>query len=218
MDTLSWARLGAQVTGVDFSPTAIVTARELAKEVRVVGRFLESDVYDLPRRLSDRFDVVYTGKGALCWLPDLYRWAKMIAHFLKPNGQFYLLEDHPIAEVYDNDPSTKRLMHRYRYFGRRALRDESEGTYAAPEGKLQNAVSFAWIHPVSDVLDSLIGAGLEIESVNEFPYTYWRRFPFMHHRDDDGWWHLDAGDKMIPLMWSVRARKRVSTEASPVAT
>ncbi|MGA2663636.1 MAG: class I SAM-dependent methyltransferase [Nitrososphaerales archaeon] len=206
MDTLSWARLGAQVTGVDFSRPAITAARELADELGLPGRFVESNIYDLVRHLRARFDVVYTGKGSLCWLPDLSRWARTIAHFLKPNGVFYLLEEHPIATVYDNEPATRRLKFRYEYFGKQALRDESEDTYAAPDAKLQNALSFEWIHPVSDVLGSLIGTGLEVDSVKEYPYTFWRRFPFMH-REDDGWWHLNADDKMIPLMWSVRARK-----------
>lgn len=205
MDTLSWARLGARVTGADFSRPAIIAAQELANEVGLPGRFVESNVYDLSRNLRTRFDVVYTGKGALCWLPDLSRWAKTIAHFLKPNGVFYLLEEHPIAAVYDNEPATKRLKFRHEYFGRQAIHDESEDTYAAPDAKLQNALSFEWTHPVSDVLGSLIAAGLEIESVKEYPYSFWRRFPFMH-QEDDGWWHLNLDDKMIPLMWSVRAR------------
>ncbi len=210
LDALSWARLGARVTGVDFSPPAIAAARQLASSTDIEARFVESNVYELRRKLRGKFDIVYTGKGALCWLPDLAAWAGTVAHFLKPGGRFYFLEDHPSSDVYENDWSTRELVLRIPYFGGRAFRDESEGTYAAPDAKLQNALSFSWIHPVSEVLGSLINAGLRIVSVCEYPYTYWRKFPFTR-RGRDGWWHLTNGAGMIPLMWSVTAEQPLSS-------
>lgn len=209
VDTLSWARFGATVTGVDYSAPAIEAAIRLAREIGVDARFVESNIYDVRRALRGRFDVVYTGKGALCWLPDLSRWATTVAHFLKPGGRLFYLEDHPIAELYDWAPEARDLVRHYRYFQREPIRDESPGTYAVPEAKLENAVSFCWIHPISEVLPALIGAGLRVESFTEFPYSYWHRYPPMHE-DGHGYWHLDHGEGSIPLMYALRARKPVS--------
>jgi len=206
MDTLSWARLGARVTGVDFSPPAIAAARRLARDIGVSARFVESDIYAAARRVRGRFDHVYTGKGALCWLPDLSRWARVVAHFLKPGGRLFFLEDHPIAEIYENGPKARRLVLEYDYFRSEPLRDESEGTYAAPDARLRNAVSFSWIHPIAQVVNALVDSGLRIESMTEYPYTYWHRFPFTR-RGRDGYWHLNTGEGSLPLMYSVRARK-----------
>lgn len=206
MDTLSWARLGARVTGVDFSPPAIAAAQQLAVETSLDGRFVESNVYDLPKVLKGKFDVVYTGKGAICWLPNMARWAKVAAHFLKPGGRFYLLEDHPIAEVFENGPTTTSYAFQLPYFGGRPCRDDSPGTYAAPNARLQHAVSYSWIHPVSETLGALIGAGLRITAVREYPFSYWHRYPFLRLRRD-GWWHSTVKDGRVPLMWTVKARK-----------
>jgi SAM-dependent methyltransferase len=209
MDTLSWARRGAQVTGVDFSPPAIAAARQLARDVAIDARFLVSNIYEVARRLRVKYDVVYTGKGALCWLPDIPRWADTVAHFLKPGGRLFFLEDLPFSEVYANERTSERLELQHPYFGRHPLRDESEGTYAAPKAKLQNALSYSWIHPVSQVLNALIAAGLRVEWIAEYPYTYWHKFPFMC-RGRDGWWHLTEGEGTIPLMYAVTASKPVS--------
>ncbi|MCI4331827.1 MAG: class I SAM-dependent methyltransferase [Thermoplasmata archaeon] len=206
LDTLSWARRGALVTGVDFSPRAVRTARDLARRTKIHARFLRSNVYDLPHMLEGQFDIVYTAKGAICWLPDLVRWAEVVARFLKPGGRFYLLEDHPYCEVFPNESDTTRLEVKHPYFGGRALREEYDGTYATTV-KMRHRVSYSWAHPVGEVLSSLAGQGLVIESVKEFPYTYWKRFPFMS-RDRNGDWILTEGAGLVPLMWSVLARKR----------
>jgi len=207
MDTLSWARRGARVTGVDFSGAAVDAARNLAARCGIPGRFVESNVYDLPRHLRGEFDLVYTGKGALCWLPDLDRWARVVARFLRPGGRLYVVEDHPVAELFANGPNVHRLELQVPYFRAQPLRDESQGTYAAPEARLKNALSYAWVHPISQTLGALISAGLELEQVHEFPFTYWKRFPFLR-RGRDGFWHLPGPRGSLPLMWSVRARRR----------
>ncbi|MGA9840046.1 MAG: methyltransferase [Thermoplasmata archaeon] len=209
MDTLSWARRGARVTGVDFSPAAVAAARQLAAEVGLDARFVRSNVYTAAQRLHDTFDVVYTGKGALCWLPDLTRWAKTVARFLKPGGRLFFLEDHPLSEAYQRGRDADRLVLTNPYFRHQPIRDESPGTYAAPEAKLRNALSFSWIHPVSEVLNALIDAGLRIERMIEYPYTYWHKFPFLR-QGRDGFWHLREEDGEIPLMYSLRARRPLS--------
>jgi SAM-dependent methyltransferase len=204
LDTLSWARRGAKVTGVDFSLPAVRAARRLARRAGVKARFLRSNVYDLPDVLDERFDIVYTAKGVICWLPDIDRWAQVVARFLKPGGRFYFLEDHPIAEVFPNGATVTRLEPKIPYFTSQALREEYDGTYAVG-AKMRNRVTYSWIHPVSRVLSALIKNGLRIEGVREYPFSYWRRYPFMT-RDRLGYWRLKESEGLIPLMWSVKAR------------
>ena len=105
MDTLSWARLGAQVTGVDFSPEAIKLAESLSQELGIPGRFICCDLYDLPEHLNQTFDIVYTSYGVLCWLRDLERWARLAASYLKPGGIFYMAEMHPTSLIFDESAS-----------------------------------------------------------------------------------------------------------------
>jgi len=208
LDTLSWRRRGASVTGMDFSLPAIRAARRLSREAGLPARFVHSNVYDLPDLLDDRFDIVYTGKGALCWLPDIDRWAGIVAHFLKPGGRFFFLEDHPIVELFPNEADTAELAPKIPYFDARALREEYDGTYAT-DAKMRNRVTYSWIHPVSQVLSSLVSHGLEIETVREYPYSYWHRFPFMTE-DARGWWRLNHSEGLIPLMWSVKATRKAA--------
>jgi len=205
LDTLSWARRGARVTGVDFSLPAVRAARRLARQANLPARFVRSNVYDLPAVLGGQFDIVYTAKGALCWLPDMDQWARTISHFLRPGGRFFLLEDHPLVEIFPNDPPATPLEPKIPYFTSGALREEYDGTYAT-SSKMRHRVTYSWIHPVSQVLNSLIRHGLEIEAVREFPFTFWHRFPAMTE-DRRGYWHFDEKEGLIPLMWSVRAKK-----------
>ena len=109
LDTLSWAREGAIVTGVDFSEPAIEGAKALAAETGIEARFIISDVYSLPDRLEEEFDIVFTSYGAICWLPDIGRWAQVVTRFLKPGGTFYMVEFHPVCGIFDNDPAVTDL-------------------------------------------------------------------------------------------------------------
>jgi SAM-dependent methyltransferase len=206
LDTLSWARRGASVTGVDFSLPAVRSARGLARRIGIKARFLQSNVYDLPDALEDQFDIVYTGKGALWWLPDVERWAQVVARFLRPGGRFFLLEDHPFAEVFSDDATAIRLEARIPYFTSRAIREEYDGTYAT-NTKMRHRVTYGWIHPVSTVLSALIENGLRIERIREYPFCYWQRNPFMT-QDRRGYWHPKENKGMIPLMWSVTAQRK----------
>ena len=204
LDTLSWARLGARVTGVDFSDKAIDLARSLSKELGIEANFICSDIYDLPETLDADFDVVFTSYGVLCWLPDLRRWAEIIAHFLKTGGTFYMVADHPLANVFENPEDVSELKVTYSYFHTpEPEKWEFPGTYADPEAKVSHT-SYEWVHSLSDVISALISAGLSIEFVHEFPVCAWKRFPSME-QDGDGWWRLE-GDK-IPLTFSLRATR-----------
>ncbi|HEV2762527.1 MAG TPA: class I SAM-dependent methyltransferase, partial [Pyrinomonadaceae bacterium] len=173
LDTLSWARLGARVTGVDFSPEAVRLARSLAAELNLEARFVLSNVYDLPAALGEQFDVVFTSYGVLCWLPDLARWAQTVAHFLKPGGTFYAVEFHPVALTLDDEGRPFK----YPYFhSPEPLNFEGAGDYADRAADFPHA-SYEWFHPLGDIVTSLINAGLRIEFLHEFPFSSYATWP-----------------------------------------
>jgi SAM-dependent methyltransferase len=206
LDTLSWARQGAKVTGVDFSDEAIGAARTLAGELALPARFVRSDLYDLPGALDGRFDIVFTSHGVLSWLPDLDRWAGVIAHFLQPGGTFFILELHPFAAIFDDDRKEPELRLLYPYFhGPEPIRCERVGSYAVPDAPMRS-VEHVWLHTMGDILGSLIRAGLRIEAFSEYPYLTWALFPWMERRPD-GMWQVPAavGSRSLPLMFSLTA-------------
>jgi SAM-dependent methyltransferase len=209
LDTLSWAQLGAKVTGVDFSERAIGLARSLGEELGIPARFICSNIYDLPEVLNSQFDVIFTSCGVLNWLPDLKRWAQVVFRFLKPGGTFYILEYHPFADVFD-DEQERDLRVKYPYFpGSEPLRFEGRGSYADPEADYAS-VEYVWDHPLSEIVNSIVAAGLQIEHLNEFSYCAWRALPFME-KDEDGWWRLSEDrDGDIPFMFSLTATKEVT--------
>ena len=206
IDTIGWAQRGAIVTGIDFSGPAIEAARRLAVEMGVAATFVESDVYDLPRNLQGRFDVVFTSHGVLGWLPDLERWAQVIAHFLAPGGRLYVIEAHPFAWVFDDQRTDGELRVMFPYFGGpEPLRFERDGSYAAPDAPV-HAVEHTWMHPLTETLGALLRAGLCLESFAEYPYAAWPIFPWMEERPD-GAWQLPGGAPTLPLMFSLSASK-----------
>lgn len=212
MDTLSWARLGATVTGIDFSDKAIEIARRLSDELRIPATFIQSDVNGLPEVLTGQFDIVYTSYGVLCWLPDIRRWAQIVAHYLKPGGMFYIAEFHPFAYVFDDEADTPDLKVRYPYFGQpEPLEFQDGSSYADPEALVGQPVHYEWDHQLGEIVTALIDAGLRIEFLHEFPYTVFSQFPFMQ-QGEDGCFRLSKGDGMIPLMFSIRARKEGSAD------
>jgi len=201
LDTLSWARLGARVTGLDFSAPAIDAARKLAAEVSLDATFVCSDLYSAPEALGRRFDVVYTGIGALCWLPDIERWADVVSRLLRPGGVLYLVEVHPTSEVFANTS----LELGYDYFhDPGGTPYEGSGSYADPEAKTQHNRSIDWRHPLGDVINALIAQGLCIHSLREYDFTVYRRWSFLEERAD-GTFHLPAGLKKLPLLYSLLA-------------
>ncbi len=206
MDTISWARLGAKVTGVDFSDKSIHLAKSLSKELGIEAEFLCCNIYELPRLLKKEYDIVFTSYGILCWLPDIRKWAEVISHFLKPGGIFYIAEAHPFNAVFENERNTTHLKVRYSYFhAPQPTKWEGEGTYADKDAEVTNP-TFEWTHPLSDVINALISAGLKIEFLHEFPYCGEDHFPFME-KGRDGWWRLKGGKETIPLMFSLKATK-----------
>lgn len=206
LDSLSWTRLGARVTGVDFSARAIETAKALATECNLDARFIHSDLFDLPHHLDECFDIVFTSYGVLCWLPDLAPWGKLIAHFLKPGGRFHIVEFHPMANAFDahGDSQTVELKHPY-FRQDRPLCFAEHGSYADPSADFHHD-SYEWPHSISEILNSLINAGLRIEHFNEFPYSITSCFAGMVQISDREW-RLTEQHGRLPLMFSLKATK-----------
>ena len=204
MDTLSWARLGAQVTGMDFSHEAIQLAQQLSAELNIPARFIETDIYKLPEVLDESFDIVYTSYGVLTWLPDMKRWAQIAAQYVRPGGTFYIAEFHPFAWVFDYAAS--ELLVKYPYFHDGVIADDVIGSYADPTAETVTKVSYEWAHPLGEIVTALIEAGLQLEFLHEFPYTVYEQFPFVE-KTDEHYWKLPGGARTIPLMFSIRAKK-----------
>jgi SAM-dependent methyltransferase len=206
MDSMSWARQGAKVVGVDFSPKAIELAKAISKELKIDCRFICCNIYDLPNFLKEKFDIVFTSYGVLCWLPDLKKWGKLISHFLKPGGSFHLLETHPFNYVFDNERETKKLIVKFSYFhSPQPMKWENETAYADPKVKVKKP-SYEWTHSLGDIINALIQAGLKIEYLHEFPFCFHDHYSFMH-KGKDGYWRLKGKKETIPLMFSLKATK-----------
>ncbi len=168
MDTLSWARLGAQVAGVDFSDTAIEQAIKLANELNIPANFILSDVYNAPQVHQEKYDIVFTSYGTIGWLPDLDKWAGVIKHFLKEGGTFYMADFHPVVWMFDDHFNEVS----YSYFNDGVDFELSEGTYADRESEVDGGTYF-WSHSISEIVMALKNAGLSIEFLHEHNYINW---------------------------------------------
>lgn len=205
MDSISWARRGAMVTAVDFSEAAINRARELATATGTEVEFVVSNVYDAPAVVQRQFDIVFTSYGVLCWLPDIPRWANVVAGLVRPGGFFYIAEFHPFAAIFDDDPEELRV--RYPYFPTgEPLVFDGVGTYTDRETRLVNDRTYEFPFTLSDVITSLVDAGLRIEFMHEFPFSVAQFLPFTREiRRHEV--RLRRHDGSVPLMFSVRASK-----------
>jgi len=180
LDTLSWARLGANVTGVDFSDKAITLARSLSRDTSINADFICSDIYSLPDVLDGQFDIVFTSYGILCWLPELKRWAEVINHFLRPGGTFYMIELHRLLQVFDDSSDCNELKVTHSYFPAddEPLMFEKTGSYADSSALLDNE-SYEWTHSLGEVVSALTMAGLRIDFLHEFAVCCYKALPFM---------------------------------------
>lgn len=196
LDTLSWARRGAVCTGVDISAVAIEQACQLAQRARLDADFVCSNVYDFTPTSRGSYDIVYTSYGAVCWLPDLERWAEVVASNLKTGGIFYMVEFHPI---YD-------LVAGYSYFASRTPDVEESGTYTE-NGSAAVAKLATWAHPFSDVVNALVGAGIRVERLNEFPFSPYNCFDGLLEREP-GRYYLQHRGRDVPLVYSLLGRRQ----------
>ena len=200
-DSLSLARMGAQVTGVDFSGEAIKKAEELNRQLGLDARFICSDVYELPGKLEAQFDVVYTSYGVLGWLPDMKKWAGVVATFLKPGGAFVLVEFHPVVWMFNSEFTGVQ----YSYFNKEAIVETLTGTYADRNAAIQKT-EIGWNHDLSEVLQNLIDAGLHIATFQEFDYS-----PYSCFRNaveiSPGKFQINGLEGKIPIVYALKAVK-----------
>jgi len=205
MDSLSWAREGARVTGVDFSPEAIKKAQELSAQIGIQATFIESNIYDLESNLQGQFDVVFTSYGAICWLPDLKSWARIISNYLRPGGFFYIVDIHPFGNLIDeNSPDFFKAS--YPYFTKEALMFDDDVPMIDSDYEFENKTRYEWVHPTSEIINALIDEGLRIDFMHEFPYCFFPIHPAMELRED-GYWYLPEKDFNVPMLFSLKASK-----------
>lgn len=204
LDTLSCARLGAEVTGLDFSEVAIGAARDLASSVRQEASFVAGNVYDAPALLGRRFDVVYTGKGALVWLPDIDAWAEVVAMLLRPGGCLYLSEFHPFAHLFGDENLSVEDGHGYFRRDEPLVVDEEPGSYVDLGAATTHNRTGEWTHPLGDVVSALAARGLRVAFLHELPFTLFPRWPWLE-RDDQGVYRSPESKPTLPLMYSLMA-------------
>ncbi|KUL43920.1 methyltransferase type 12 [Streptomyces sp. NRRL F-4489] len=207
-DTLSWAHRGAaRVVGLDFSEPAIEAARDLAAELGYGpdrAAFVAADVYDAAEAVPDTaYDIVYTGIGAVNWLPDLAAWAETAASLITPGGFLYLAEFHPLGDVLDETSGSQVT---YDYFRREAWDEETPGSYTDFGAETVHNRSVEWLHPLGDVVSAVAAAGLRIEFLHEHDMTLFQRFGVLR-RGEDGCYRFPEGRPRVPLMYSLKATK-----------
>jgi SAM-dependent methyltransferase len=206
-DTLSWARRGAaRVVGLDFSEPAVEVARGLAGRLGYGperAAFVAADVYDARRALGgEAFDVVYTGIGALCWLPDVERWAEVASSLVAPGGFLYLAEFHPLANILDWDTGTRIERD---YFGADPSVADAPGTYVGAAAETVHNRSYLWNHALGAVVSALAANGLRLEFLHEFDHTFFQQFGTLE-RDGEAYRQPEGGPR-APLMYSLRAAR-----------
>lgn len=203
MDSLSLSRMGADVTGIDLSDTAIEEAKKLANQLSLTARFICCNVYDLKEHLNELFDIVFTSYGVIGWLPDLGKWAEIISYFLKPGGHFYMAEFHPVVWMLDEEFREVK----YHYHNRETIVIDPKGTYT-DFGADIHGKEYSWNHSMSEVLNALLSQKLQLEFFNEYSYSPYPCFRNVIQGSDGNWRVLGLEDK-IPMVYSLKAIKKL---------
>ena len=201
-DTLSLARMGAQVTGIDLWDKAIERAREFAAKLNLDATFICCDIYDAPNHSDETFDIVFTSYGTIGWLPDLEKWANVIAHFLKPGGRFIMADFHPVVWMFDDNFKTVF----YNYFNVEPIIESTSGTYADKEAEITTK-TISWNHPISEILNALLQSGLELNAFNEYDYSPYNCFNETVEVEK-GKFRIKHFDNKIPMVYSIVATKK----------
>ena len=196
MDSLCWARRGAKVTGVDISDDSIELARELAAKIHLKAEFVRSDVLDLVGRIDSQFDIVFMSHGTLCWLSDMNRLARVVAHYLKPGGTFFVVDDHPVHVLYETE--------NVGYLDKNPTTYSGETDYCDRSYVIQSEL-VEFQHPLGEIVNSFIGAGLRIVELNEYNKGFWAVHEDWVQRDS--YWYPPDGPPRYPLMFSLKAVK-----------
>ena len=201
-DTLSLQRMGASVTGVDFSEAAIEKANLLNNQLGLNAQFICCDVFSLPEHLqNEQFDLVFTSYGTIGWLPDIAKWAEVVAHYLKPNGKFIFAEFHPLIWMYDND-FTKIT---YSYFKHDAIVETESGSYASRESG-EPFTTITWNHSIGEVVSALVKQGLVIEDLQEYDYSPYNCFSFVEE-SAPGKFRIKGMHNFVPMVYSLVANR-----------
>ncbi|MEK6512001.1 class I SAM-dependent methyltransferase [Myroides odoratimimus] len=200
-DTLSLARMGADVTGVDLSDKAVEKGSELAQQLGLDVRFICSDVYQLPEVLEEQFDIVYTSYGVIGWLPDMNKWAEVVSKFVKPGGKFVFVEFHPFIWMYDYDFTKIE----YSYFNIEPIVEIETGTYADKTADAEFG-SVSWNHSIADVVQGLVNNQLQIKAFEEHNYSPYPCFNQVVEIAPKKYQIKPFGDK-APLVYAIVAVK-----------
>lgn len=208
LDSLSLARRGAEVTGLDFSSNAVAAARQLARQTGIGASFVEGNVYDAPALLpAGEWDIVFTSWGTVTWLPDIAAWAGVVAQMLAPGGRLYFLDCHPVASALHQGEPDAPIQPTYDYFhGSVPLEFEEEGSYADAEASFTSTRTHEWIHPLGTMITGIIEAGMHIQAVRDHDGIAWQLFPSMTC-GQDGLWRLPQDAPRIPLSVTIEAGK-----------
>jgi SAM-dependent methyltransferase len=207
-DTVSLARLGARMTGLDFSSAALAHARRLAQRTGIDIDFHEADVYDAVDALGPAaFDFVYTGMGALCWLPDVARWARVVADLLRPGGRLFIREGHPM--LWSLDDQSDALTLRYPYFehAEPVVSDESE-TYVQTDVVFTHRISHCWNHGLGETITAVLDAGMRLTALVEHDSVPWEALPGNMVVDDAGEWRLNTAPERLAASYTTQAIRR----------
>lgn len=209
-DTLSLAKAGATVVGVDFSPSALAAADALARRLGIDATWIETDVIEARRAVDVAlgagrlFDLVYTSIGTIGWLKDLDAWASQVAALLRPGGIFYIRDGHPA--LYSLDEESEGLSIKYRYFGSDALQWDEEGTYAG-DGRVEHTRTYEWPHPISEVVTVLLRHGLTLLALDEGRTLPWQFAPRMIANQEGDFEWPGAESALVPCTFTVVARR-----------
>jgi SAM-dependent methyltransferase len=208
-DTVSLARLGASMTGLDFSPPALAQGRRLAEAVGVDITFVESDLYAAPDALGrGRFDLVYTGVGALCWLPGIRRWAEVVASLLKPGGRLFIREGHPVLWALADPRPDGLLALELPYFEQAEATVWSEGgTYVETDAVFTQNTTHEWNHGLGEIVGAVLAAGLELTALEEHDTVPWNALPGQMHDTGHGEFQLSDRPERLPHTYTLQARK-----------
>lgn len=203
LDSISFCRMGANVTAVDLSSQSIFEAKKLANELGLSINFIESNVLSMDEVLDKQeFDFIYTSYGSICWLPDLDLWAKQLSKHLKSGGHFYMAEFHPTLWMFDHQKKSIA----YKYFGHdEPYMEESLGSYAEADAPIKNKEYF-WSHSIGEVCTSLTGQGLKIDFLNEYDYSPYNCFENMEMRKKDEFIYQINGN-LLPMIFSIQCSK-----------
>jgi len=207
LDTLSLARRGAKVTGLDFSSNAISFARQLAAESHLSADFIEGDVHQVNQLMKSTFDLVYATWGIFCWIPDAKLWIRNAAALLKPGGRLYIADDHPVAGMLEENADGERLEVVQSYSTNEVPESyEAETTYTGVATAIQHSTCYEWRHSLEEFVCGTQEAGLQISFLHEHYRLPWQRYSSMQKADDD-LWHLPADKPTVPLAFSLLASK-----------